>query len=105
MRHRRAHLSNRGQPLHMRHRIAHLLGVPALLNVDTETEIACEFAIGVVTGHPAIVYPAILSIMPAQPVFDLEGLTRIESGFVAFEATLQVVGMHCLCPARAEFGL
>ena len=78
------------------------LGAFAVGDVEDGADIAKEFTVLGKTRDALVVDPAILAVVPAQPIFDFEWLPHIERVVTDVEAMLAIVGMHAVYPSVAE---
>src|SRR6267142_1348715 len=79
-----------------------VLSGPALVNVDAGADIAEEQSVRRMRRRRTVQHPAVLAVVAAHAVLDLEGLARVEGANAAVEPARQVLGMHDARPALAE---
>src|SRR5262249_5738172 len=72
------------------------------VNVDAGADIADEGAIVGAAGSAGVVDPAILAVMPPQPILHAKRRAGVEMTDVDPQATVEIVGMHAVGPAVAE---
>src|ERR1700704_1954402 len=77
----------------------------AIGDVEARADIAGKRAVRVESWHTYIGYPAVVSVVPPEPILHLERLPEIECLGVGIQATAQIFVVDQLCPAITKLCL
>src|SRR6266705_3514635 len=70
------------------------LGQLAFRDVQARSYVADKKTVRIQSGHAYIEHPAVFSIVPPQPILDLEGFSEIKCTRVSIQPILQIFRMH-----------
>src|SRR5271157_1335547 len=78
------------------------LSPPAVGDVNTRADVPGESAIWGEPWNPVLQNPAIFAVVPPQPVLHCKGGASVQCRDIGLPASLQVIGVDALGPARAH---
>jgi hypothetical protein len=73
------------------------------VDVETAANISFKRSIRRVARHASLINPTVFACMMPQSVLHLEGPPSIEVGDVSLQTSVEVIGVHVLCPAITGF--
>src|SRR5271157_3197618 len=71
-------------------------------DIEARADVPGENAIWGEPGNPVLENPAILAVLPPQPVIHCKGRASVQCRYVGLPASLQVIGVDALGPALAH---